>query len=134
MELQALLQKRLHELPEQIKILKDVYRKLGDEQRKKKLKDLESYEKRMEEGLEFLLNQDMATLNLIESIRHPSPSLLAQNADHYIESLRQDRKKRGTRLSEEELETTMRTLKEFPLTHTTNDVDAVLKDGIHAAS
>ncbi|MBI2117951.1 hypothetical protein HYT95_03560, partial [Candidatus Peregrinibacteria bacterium] len=62
MELLTFLQKRLYELPEQIKILEDTYRKLSNEQREEKLKDLRSYEKRLHEGLTFLLNQHSDTL------------------------------------------------------------------------
>ncbi|MBI1934722.1 hypothetical protein HYS30_03590 [Candidatus Peregrinibacteria bacterium] len=134
MELLTFLQKRLYELPEQIKILEDTYRKLSNEQREEKLKDLRSYEKRLHEGLTFLLNQHSDTLEMIERVRHPSTSLLSENTERYFASLRTVRKKQGIQLSEEQIETMTRALKNTPLTHTTNNVDAVLKDGILPAS
>lgn len=93
------------------------------------LKFLESFEKKMRDGLELLLsNTDYH--QLLEMIRYPSSSLLKANKKRYLDSIIRDKEN----LNDKQINHLIEKLKKQPLMHATNRKDSVLKDGLFTAA
>lgn len=104
------------------------------EERTTQEKDLVSYEQRMKEGFDFLSTLDEAALGIIKNIRDAAPTLLKQNAERYVDALREHRKKHAIFFSVEESETLQNNLRKIALSHNTKNAESLKKGGIHPAS
>jgi hypothetical protein len=135
MSVRQILEQRLRELPLQIQILEEAYEKIADaEKQMERMQDLRSYERRMKEGLEYLLSVSPEDSALIEVIHSPANQLLQENRDRYLSKLAANRKKKGLHVSQEDIQELAEQLRLLPLVHSSNDIDLVRKDGILPAS
>lgn len=130
------IQKILKELPLQIDILKKEYAKITNkEEYKHKIDDLESYEQRMINGLNFLNNlDDKKIINSIENIRNCPKELTNSNKERYLSALQNYRQKNGIKITHEQVEKLINELKKIHLIHTTKNPKQIKKDGIKPAS
>lgn len=131
-----IIQKILNELPLQIDILKKEYAKITDkEEYKNKINDLESYEQRMIEGLNFLNNlKDKKIINSIENIRNCPKELTNSNKERYLSALQNHRQKNGIEITHRQVEELINELKKIHLIHTTKNPNQIKKHGIKPAS
>ncbi len=136
MTYQDTIQKTLNELPLQIQILKKEYTKITNKtEYKNKIEDLESYEKRMINGLDFLNNlKDKKIISSIESIRNCPQKLTNANKKRYLTALKNHRQKNGIKIDDNQIEQTINELKKSPLIHTTKNSEKIKKEGIKPAS
>ncbi len=131
-----IIQKILNELPLQIDILKEEYAKITDKEKyKHKIDDLESYEQRMIDGLNFLNNlEDKKIINSIENIRNCPNELTSSNKERYLSALKSYRQKNGIKITHEQIEELIKELKKIHLIHTTKNPKQIKQNGIKPAS
>lgn len=136
MTYKATIQKLIKELPLQIDVLKKEYAKITDkEEYKYKIDDLESYEQRMINGLNFLNNlKDKKIINSIENIRNCPTELTNHNKERYLSALKNYRQKNDIKISNGQIEQLVSKLKKIHLVHTTKNPEQVKKEGIKPAS
>ncbi|MBP6084770.1 hypothetical protein KA517_00835 [Candidatus Gracilibacteria bacterium] len=132
MSYKDLLAQKLSELPKQIEILCNAYQLIADAQeREKKTIDLEKYQKRMEDGIAFLLSiDDAGVLASIERIRQPSPTLLYENKNRYLAALRDYRDTHNIVVGTTQIEDYIQVLKQVALIHTTKEPKLLKKRGL----
>lgn len=132
----SIVKKYLDELPNQIGLLKDHYKKIfTDKTLSKKMVTLSEYESRMRDGLLFLDGlTDRKTISLIELIRKHPQSLLRRNRVRYLKSLFEYRAKIGKRITKGELGKMIDALRAISLFHTTKNPKEVRATGLLPAS
>jgi hypothetical protein len=126
----------LKELPIQVEILKRKYLEIADKnERENKIHDLESYERRMIKGLNYLNNlEDRKIIRAIENIRNCSDELTSENKKRYLRALKKYRVEHDIKIDDSQIQQLINKLKIIPLIHTTKNPKQIKKEGIRPAS
>ncbi len=135
MQVHILLQNRLKELPNQIRLLESTYGAISDSTiRSEKLRDLALYKKRMEDGIIYLLSLDDVNQRRMQDIYSPSRALISENYDRYSRALTKERLATGIVYDEQKIAALLRKLRKIPLLHASNSTDVLRNEGILPAN